>query len=50
MNGKNFEKIDIKTNNHIAMYPSTKFQSIWRNPDYGTKFAQTASVTKILEK
>ena len=31
------------------MYPSTKFQPIWRKPDYGTKFAQRAWVTKILE-
>ena len=22
------------------MYPSTKFQSIWRNSDYATKFSQ----------
>ena len=32
------------------MYSSTKFQSIQRNPDYGTKFAQKTRVTKVLEK
>ena len=31
------------------MYPSTKFQSIRRNPDYGIEFAQK-TVVKILEK
>ena len=33
----------------MAMYLSTKFQSIRRNPDYGTKFAQNMN-DKNLEK
>ena len=32
------------------MYHSTKFQSISRNPDYGTKFAKETSLADILEK
>ena len=31
---------------HIAMYPCTKFQLIWRTSDFGTKFAEK----KISEK
>ena len=38
MNEKIFEKINIK--NVIIMYPSMKFQSIWKTWDFETKFAQ----------
>ena len=41
MNDKNFWKIllTLKLYKHIAMYPCTKFQSIWRISDFGTKVA-----------
>ena len=39
MNDKTFVNIE-NPNEHIAMDHSTNFQSIWKNPDYGSKFAQ----------
>ena len=36
---QNFEKFQIR-NKDIAMYPCTKFQSIWRTLVFGTKFVQ----------
>ena len=51
MADKNFEKINIVwINKHTAIYPSTKFQSIWRKPDYGIEFAQKSQVKIILGK
>ena len=51
MNDKTFEKNKHWNHNkHIVMYPSTKFQSISRNPDYRTKFARETWVKKMLEK
>ena len=32
------------------MYPSTKFQLIWRTSDFGTKFAQKNMNNKNFEK
>ena len=33
------------------MYPCTKFQLIWRTPDFGTKFAQKKNMNdKYFEK
>ena len=32
------------------MYPSTKFRSCWRNPDYAGKFAQKNVNDKNFEK
>ena len=32
------------------MYPSTKFQSIWRTSDFETKFAQRNMTDKNYEK
>ena len=32
------------------MYPVTKVQSIWRNPDYVTKFVQKDMSDKNLQK
>ena len=32
------------------MYPCTKFQLIWRTPDFGTKFAQKNMNGKNFEK
>ena len=32
------------------MYPSTKFQLIWRTSDFGTKFAQKNMTNKNFEK
>ena len=41
MSEKIFGKINIKTVISIlAMYPCTKFQLIWKAPDFGIKFAQ----------
>ena len=36
-------------NKHIAMYPCTKFQLIWRTWDFGTKFAQKNMNDKNIE-
>ena len=35
---------------HIAMYPCSKFQLIWRTSDFGTKFAQKSINEKNYEK
>ena len=43
MNENNFEKNKhLNRNKHIAIHPSTKYQSIRRNPDCGTRFAKKA--------
>ena len=39
-----------KQNKHIAMYPCTKFQLIWRTSDVGTKVSQQIMNSKNFEK
>ena len=53
---KNYkQQIPLKTahqnrNQHMAMCPCIKFQSISRTYDFGTKFAQTFLNDKIMKK
>ena len=37
-------------NKHIAIYHCTKFRSIWRTLDFGTKFGQKVWMERILKK
>ena len=37
-------------NKHVAMYPCTKFQSIWKTSNFGTKFIQKNMSDKYFEK
>ena len=41
---------DQNLNQHIAMCPCIKFQSIWQTLDFGTKFAQNYMNDKFFKR
>ena len=50
MNDKNFvKKKHYSHHKHIAMYPCTKFQLIWRTSYFGTKSTQKTMSKKFRE-